>query len=97
MSVLEHLEILLAHKFEATTLTGKIMLVLVAYSIVQILAEDLGIKPGEIQRKLVQWLPVQMILLFSGAFSVTHDNQLSLITVGIYYGLKYMYSFGKTA
>lgn len=75
----------------------KSMRVLAAYGIVQVLAQDLGIKTGKKQRDLVQSLPVQILLLFAGAWSVTEDIQLAIVTVGIYYFLKYFYSEGETS
>lgn len=75
----------------------KIVLVLAAYGIVQVLAQDLGIKTGKKQRDLVQKLPVQIALLYAGAYTVTEDINLALITTGIYLFLKYVYSEGKTS
>lgn len=75
----------------------KIVTVLAAYGIVQVLAQDLGIKTGKKQRDLVQKLPVQIALLFSGAYIVTNDFFLTLVTVSLYYGLKYIYSKGETS
>ena len=77
--------------------TKKAILVLAAYGIVQILAQDLGIKTGKKQRDLVQSLPIQILLLYSGAYTVTNDHQLALITTGIYYFLKYIYSKGEVS
>jgi hypothetical protein len=78
-------------------MSNKIMLVLAAYGIVQILAQDLGIKTGKKQRDLIQSMPVQIALLYSGAYSVTNDHQLAMITTGLYYFLKYVYSGGETS
>jgi len=75
----------------------KVILVLAAYGIVQILAQDLGIKTGKKQRDLVQSIPVQIALLYSGAYTVTNDHQLAMITTGLYYFLKYIYSNGETS
>ena len=68
-----------------------------AYGILQILAQDLGIKTGKKQRDLVQKLPVQISLLFSASYYITEDVKLSLCTVALYYGLKYYYSEGETS
>lgn len=73
------------------------LMVLGAYGIVQVLAQDLGIKTGKRQRDLVQMMPVQMILLFAGAFTVTEDINLALIAVAAYYFLKYVFSAGETS
>ncbi len=75
----------------------KIMLVLAAYGIVQVLAQDLGIKTGKKQRDLVQSLPVQASLLFAGAYTVTEDATLAAYATGGYYLLKYLYSGGETS
>ena len=75
----------------------KIVLVLAAYGIVQVLAQDLGIKTGKKQRDLIQSLPVQFALLFAGAYVVTNDTNLAVAATGLYYGLKYVYSEGKTS
>tara|TARA_B100000424_G_C22861224_1_gene458975 strand:- start:643 stop:930 length:288 start_codon:yes stop_codon:yes gene_type:complete len=75
----------------------KIVLVLAAYGIVQVLAQDLGIKTGKKQRDLVQKMPVQIALLFAGAYTVTNDVELAVYTTAIYYGLKFIYSKGETS
>ena len=75
----------------------KIVSILAAYGIVQVLAQDLGIKTGKKQRDLVQKLPIQVALLYAGAYTVTEDINLALITTGIYFTLKYIYSDGKTS
>lgn len=68
-----------------------------AYGILQVLAQDLGIKTGKKQRDLIQKIPVQIFLLYSAAFTVTNDYYLSFISTSIYYILKYIYSDGKTS
>ena len=76
---------------------NKIVMVLAAYGIVQVLAQDLGIKTGKKQRDLIQMPPVQAALLFSGAYTVVEDYTLAAVTTGLYYGLKYIYSRGETS
>ena len=68
-----------------------------AYSIIQVVAQDLGIKTGKKQRNLVQSLPIQFFILYSAAFFVTDNQKLAFVTVLIYYYLKYIYSEGKTS
>ena len=75
----------------------KIMLILAAYSMIQVLAQDLGIKTGKKQAELVRFLPIQIAILFASAWTVTEDTNLAMITVGIYYFLKYVYSKGITS
>lgn len=75
----------------------KIILILAAYGIVQVLAQDLGIKTGKKQRDLIQSMPVQIGLLYSGAYTVTDNHELAAIATGLYYFLKYVYSNGETS
>tara|TARA_R100001163_G_C5068178_1_gene208073 strand:+ start:986 stop:1252 length:267 start_codon:yes stop_codon:yes gene_type:complete len=75
----------------------KTLIVIAAYGIVQVLAQDLGIKTGKRQRDLIQSEPFAFILLFAGAYSVTEDLTLSLITTTLYYFLKFIYSRGITS
>ena len=78
-----------------TNLALKIVTVLSAYGIIQVWAQDLGIKTGKKQRDLVQKIPIQLILLYSAAYTITEDIELAVITTFIYYFLKYFYSDGK--
>tara|TARA_B100001248_G_C27377798_1_gene455265 strand:+ start:547 stop:828 length:282 start_codon:yes stop_codon:yes gene_type:complete len=75
----------------------KMIMIFAAYGIVQVLAQDLGIKTGKKQRDLIQSMPVQIVLLFSGAYTVTEDVNTALIATGIYYFLKFIYSKGETS
>ena len=73
------------------------LLVLAAYGIVQVLAQDLGVKTGKRQRDLIQSEPVLFTLLFSAAYAVTDDLTLALAGSGLYYFLKFIYSRGVTS
>ena len=42
-------------------------------------------------------MPVQIILLFAGAYTVTENYTNALIATTMYYFLKYVYSGGKTS
>lgn len=75
----------------------KILMILAAYGIVQILAQDLGIKTGKTQRDLVHKMPVQVALLYAGAYATTSDYTTAAIATGLYYGLKYVISKGETS
>ena len=74
-----------------------ILTILGTYGIIQVLAQDLGIKTGKKQRDLIQKQPVQFIMLYSGAFTVTSSYMKSLLTVLLYYFLKIVYSDGETS
>ncbi len=67
------------------------------YGIIQVLAQDLGIKTGKKQRDLIQTIPVQFFVLYSSAFTIVANHRLALIIVSIYYLLKYVYSEGETS
>lgn len=75
----------------------RIFIVGAAYGILQVLAQDLGIKTGKRQRDLVQSQPVQGFLMLSGAYLITNDLTLAMWAVAIYYFLKYVYSGGETS
>ncbi len=77
--------------------TKKIVKIIGSYGIIQVLAQDLGIKTGKKQRDLMHKIPVQFALLFSGSYLATSDTHVSLISVLIYFGLKYIYSKGETS
>ena len=68
-----------------------------AYGILQVLAQDLGIKTGKKQRDLVQSMPVQIVLLYAGAYATTSDHRNAMVATGLYYLLKYVYSGGETS
>ena len=75
----------------------RILMIIAAYGVIQILAQDLGIKTGKKQRDMVQKLPNQIIFIYAGAYAVTTNHLDSLITTSAYYFLKYIYSDGKTS
>jgi hypothetical protein len=75
-----------------------ILKVLGVYGIVQILAQDLGIKTGQKQRDLIQSIPFQIIILYAGAFTASGgEHNIALMATGLYYLLKYVLSEGKTS
>ena len=75
----------------------KVLMIIGAYGIVQVLAQDLGIKTGKKQRDLIQSMPIQIIVLYAGAYTVTDDHSNAAIATGLYYLVKYGYSEGKTS
>ena len=74
-------------------------MILAAYGIIQVLAQDLGIKTGKKQRDLVQKMPFQIIFLFAGAYTIVGSDNVAeaLIATGMYYILKFVYSDGETS
>lgn len=70
------------------------------YGIIQVLAQDLGIKTGKKQRDLIQnSIVIQFLLFFSVAVSIMPDNNEleALLGVSLYFFLKYYYSEGETS
>ncbi len=74
-----------------------IIRILGAYGIVQVLAQDLGIKTGKMQRDLIQSQPLQAIMLYAGAYITIENHEEALCVVALYYFLKYVYSNGETS
>ena len=81
----------------ANTNLHRVLMVCAAYGIIQVLAQDLGIKTGKKQRDLVQTIPVQMIVFYSAAYFVTDNYFLAFIAMSMYFFLKYVYSEGETS
>tara|TARA_B100001250_G_C19543978_1_gene675992 strand:+ start:206 stop:478 length:273 start_codon:yes stop_codon:yes gene_type:complete len=77
--------------------TNRGLNIIAAYGIVQVLAQDLGIKTGKKQRDFIQNKFVQIIVLFAGAYVVTDNYRDAAITTFIYYFLKYGYSNNETS
>uniref|UniRef100_A0A7S2FMU7 Uncharacterized protein n=1 Tax=Haptolina brevifila TaxID=156173 RepID=A0A7S2FMU7_9EUKA len=67
------------------------------YSLVQVLAQDLGLKSGLNQRNIVQHPLIQFVMLWGGAFSLTSYRSEGMISVLLYFCLKYNVSGGETA
>lgn len=75
----------------------QLLLVIAAYGIVQVLAQDLGVKTGKKQRDLVQSEPILALILFAGAYAVTEDVTTAGAATVAYYFLKFIYSKGVTS
>ena len=70
--------------------SNKILIIIAAYGIIQILAQDIGIKMSKKHRKIITKMPIQIIFLYAGAFIITNDYILALISILGYYLLKYI-------
>ncbi len=77
----------------------QIVMILAAYGIIQVLAQDLGIKTGKKQRDLIQSYPTQAFFLFAGAYTIVGEDHVgeAAIATGLYYFLKYILSNGETS
>ena len=78
-------------------MTNYILRVAGGYGIVQVLAQDLGLRSGAAQRDFVQLLPVQAVLFWGAAFSITGRRSEGLVAALLYFALKFHVSRGETA
>jgi hypothetical protein len=63
-----------------------ILKVLGVYGIVQILAQDLGIITSMKNIDLLKSLPIQILILYAGAFTASGgEHNIALIASGLYY------------
>lgn len=68
-----------------------------SYGMIQILAQDSGLKTGEVQRDTVQKSLLFTLIALGMAFSVTNNRSQSFIAVLYYFHLKYVISNNKTS
>ena len=74
-----------------------VLKVLGAYGIIQILAQDMGIKTGYIQRELVQSKIIQFFLFSGTAYALTTDISQAFMGTILYFILKYSISNNRTS
>jgi membrane-associated HD superfamily phosphohydrolase len=68
-----------------------------SYGMIQILAQDSGLKTGEIQRDTIQNSLLFSIIALGTAYSVTSNRSQAMIAVLYYFHLKYVISNNKTS
>jgi len=67
-----------------------------AYCIIQVAAQDVGIKTGDEQADFVK-SPIMQFLMYAGAsFALTQNRSMSIIATLLYFQLKFFASGGKT-
>lgn len=69
-----------------------LLLVCAAYGVIHVLAQNLGISTPKKQQDLVKLIPVQTLIYYSAAYVVTDNYMLSVICVGIFFFLRFVYS-----
>jgi len=74
-----------------------ILKILGAYGIIQILAQDMGLKTGYVQRELVQSKIIQFFVFSGTAFALTNDISQAVMGTLIYFILKYAVSNNQTS
>lgn len=67
-----------------------------AYCIVQVAAQDVGLKTGSLQADLVKSSWFQFLMYAGIAFSITSNRSASIIAALMYFQLKFFASEGKT-
>ena len=77
--------------------SNNVLNIIGAYGIVQVLAQDLGIKSGLKQIEITHNEFVQFILYWGMAFALTDNRTESLAGVLLYFYLKYIVSKNNTA
>lgn len=73
-----------------------ILKVLGAYAIIQVLAQDIGLKTGSVQSKITHNLFVQFILFWGMAYAITDDGRQGFFGALLYFYLKFVVSEGET-
>lgn len=76
---------------------NQVLYILGSYAIIQLLAQDTGIKTGILQRDTVQTYILFTLIAIGMAYSVTGNRSQSMIAVLLYYHLKYVVSNNQTA
>lgn len=76
---------------------NQILFILGSYAIIQVLAQDSGIKTGLLQRDTVQLNILFAIIAVGMAYSVTRNRSQSIIAVLLYYHFKYIISNNETS
>lgn len=71
--------------------------VLGCYGIIQVLAQDFGVKTGENQAKFVRQPIIQWVIYVATAYTVTENRSEAMIGSTLYFILKYLISENKTS
>ncbi len=71
-----------------------ILRVIGAYGIIQVLAQDLGIRTGKTQSDFVKTPIVQWLAYFGTAFCLTNNRSEAMVGATLYFILKYLISDG---
>ena len=67
-----------------------------AYCIVQVAAQDIGLKTGDIQADFVKVPLFQFVMYCGVAFSLTQNRSMSIIAALLYFQMKFFISNGNT-
>jgi len=67
-----------------------------AYAVIQVAAEDFGLKTGKVQSQFAQLVPIQYLIYAGAAFVITGNRSAALIAAIAYYMMKYFASNNET-
>jgi len=68
-----------------------------AYGLIQVFAQDVGVKTGKNQRNFVQSSVIQFIIYWAAAYALTDDRSEALFGTVLYFILKYIFSNNETS
>lgn len=68
-----------------------------AYGLIQVFAQDVGVKTGKNQRNFVQGPLIQFIIYWAAAYALTDDRSEALFGTVLYFILKYIFSNNETS
>ena len=85
------------NKYISNKTINYILRVLGAYGIIQVLAQDIGIKTGILQRQIMQYKIIQFLLYIGTAYAITNNRSEAIVGGALYFILKYSVSNGKTS
>ena len=80
-------------KIISDKMVNNILRLMGAYVIIQVAAQDLGVRTGNIQSDFTKLSVMQYFLYVGGAYALTQDRSLAIIAGLLYFQLKY---FGST-
>ena len=75
---------------------NKLLIILGSYSMIQILAQDSGLKTGIVQRDTIQTGLLFGLASLGMAYTTSNNRSFSMIAVLLYFHMKYVISNNKT-
>lgn len=83
-------------KYVPSEIINTLLKLIGGYCIIQVAAQDVGIRTGGVQADFVK-LPLLQFLMYAGvAFALTQNRSMALIASLTYFQLKFFGSLGKT-
>ena len=83
-------------KFIPSDKINNILKLFGAYCLIQVAAQDVGLKTGEIQGEIVKLLALQLFMYIGVAYALTQDRSMAIIAALLYFQMKFFVSEGIT-